>query len=173
MIFNSTSEHRHEYIHTSSKQEDARRWSKRCSKNHSKWFGNVDEVFSGHCCAGPVISVVMNELATKSKKIFPNKISQFLVMLNPDRRPTFASLNISFYSVFPVWATTSHTMTVQLPLHSFWSVTSCLRRPIQFACTVGRAIVFAVNVALMSSQWQYRARIFSLHSPINAENESG
>jgi len=44
-----------------------------------------------------------------------------------------------------------------LALYSPCSVTSGLRRPSPLACVVDRATAFAVNAALMTSQWQIRA----------------
>jgi len=41
------------------------------------------------------------------------------------------------------------------------------------ACTVGPASAFAVNAALMASQWKHRVGTLSLHPNINAEHEAG
>jgi len=38
---------------------------------------------------------------------------------------------------------------------------------------VGHAATFAVNAALVASQWQYRARTVPSHQSINAEHEVG
>jgi len=38
---------------------------------------------------------------------------------------------------------------------------------------VGHAATFAVNAALVTSQWQHRALTLSLQSPISAEQKAG
>jgi len=48
----------------------------------------------------------------------------------------------------------------------------CDTQPPIYACAVGSAAAFAVNLALVPSQWQHRAWTFSLHLPINAEHET-
>jgi len=59
-------------------------------------------------------------------------------------------------------------------LAPFGRNTSCLRRPSPLACAVDHAAAFAVNAALVVSQWQkLSARSFPLHPSLNAEHEAG
>jgi len=41
------------------------------------------------------------------------------------------------------------------------------------ACNVGHAAAFAVNAAVVRSQWQPRVWTFPLHPPINADYDAG
>jgi len=54
----------------------------------------------------------------------------------------------------------------------FYSLPAGLRSPPSLTCAVVHAGAFAVNAALVASQWQYRARTASLHSSINTEHEA-
>ena len=49
-----------------------------------------------------------------------------------------------------------------------WSAT-----PVSASCATDHAAPFAVNAALVESQWQQRARSFHLQTSINAEHEAG
>jgi len=53
-----------------------------------------------------------------------------------------------------------------------WPQTFSISAPISFACVWGHAAAFAVNAALVASQW-HRTWTSSLHSPISANHEAG
>jgi len=57
--------------------------------------------------------------------------------------------------------------------YCFRSVTSGLRHPSPLTCAVVHAATFAVNAALVASQWQHRAWTVALLQSINAEHEAG